>query len=91
MVSPDDATNLSSDSRSYCGEQPRARFRSVAHPLALVLDSNFDALFSYLTCSNYDFRYDLSKGYAQRHNRLSNHPRLPLQTRACSRAFFGGG
>ena len=23
---------------------------------------NFDALFAYLTCGNYDFRYDLQKG-----------------------------
>lgn len=27
---------------------------------------NFDALFAYLTCGNYDFRYDLSKGLRPR-------------------------
>lgn len=43
--------------------------RVLTPPLALLRSvqetCNFDALFSYLNSGNYDFRYDLSKGYVR--------------------------
>jgi len=34
--------------------------------LSVCHHSNFDAIFAYLTCGNYDFRYDLQKGLRPR-------------------------
>lgn len=58
---------------------PLPRHNSVAlsfSDLSVLHHSNFDTIFSYLTCGNYDFRYDIQKGYA---SNLSDCPiaRLP--------------
>ena len=43
---------------------PTRRAAARAHAPLRAQTCNFDVLYSYLTCTNYDFRYDIQKGYA---------------------------
>lgn len=45
--------------------------------LSVFRHSNFDAIFAYLTCGNYDFRYDIQKGYASNLSNCQFHSTLP--------------
>jgi hypothetical protein len=49
--------------RRWVSDHESAPPRARAHaPLFRAQTCNFDVLYSYLTCTNYDFRYDMQKG-----------------------------
>lgn len=56
------------ESDFYATEAGRAHFQDQLTSIRYCVQEtcNFDALFAYLTCGNYDFRYDLSKGLRPR-------------------------
>lgn len=49
---------------------------------------NFDALFSYLTCGNYDFRYDLQKGVTEDTYSNADIGAVPHQSKHHSLTFY---
>lgn len=56
------------ESDFYATEAGRAHFSDQLTSIRYCVQEtcNFDALFSYLTCGNYDFRYDITKGLRPR-------------------------
>jgi len=59
---------LTIESDFYATEAGRKHFKDQLTGIRYCVQEtcNFDALFSYLTCANYDFRYDLQKGLRPR-------------------------
>jgi len=56
------------ESDFYATDAGRAHFQDQLTSIRYCVQEtcNFDTLFAYLTCGNYDFRYDLSKGLRPR-------------------------
>jgi hypothetical protein len=59
------------ESDFYATDAGRAHFRDQLTSIRFCVQEtcNFDTLYAYLTCTNYDFRYDMSKGCAHAHAR----------------------
>jgi len=55
---------LTIESDFYATEAGRAHFADQLTSIRYCVQEtcNFDAIFAYLTCGNYDFRYDIQKG-----------------------------
>ena len=56
------------ESDFYATEAGRAHFSDQLTSIRYCVQEtcNFDALYAYLTCTNYDFRYDIQKGLRPR-------------------------
>ena len=56
------------ESDFYATEAGRAHFSDQLQSIRYCVQEtcNFDALYAYLTCGNYDFRYDMQKGLRPR-------------------------
>jgi len=59
---------LTIESDFYATEAGRAHFADQLTSIRYCVQEtcNFDAIFAYLTCGNYDFRYDIQKGLRPR-------------------------